>query len=685
MRLTLRQKQAVVLAVGITGMLVMTGVGFLAVARSRAAAEDLVTVHQMQRSQMDADMMHDALRTDAFAALYAANSKEARQLEQSRADYTTHAQRYDAQLSRLQTAARDTALQLVAGRSRELSRAYTELVGRIIDAASQERLAAADSMLPQLTVLFGELEREHRASSDQLESAAERIAAASMDTGAQARLLLTLMFFATIIASVAVAYPIQRRIASVIREVEARVHDLSATSMPELRTALQGMAAGDLAPRSFTVYPPLVATSQDELGRLMESVNGIASQTRDAEASFAIARDTLERLTRESRQLVHAAREGRLHERGDAEAFSGSFREIVLGVNATLDALVQPLNASSAVLNRLEQQDLTARVEGTHYGDFARIQRALNSAMDKLAGAMGAVSVNAQEVARSAGELDTSSETLARGSSDQAASLQELSASARQLASMTRRNAAGAAEGRALADGARASTAEGVAEVRQLAEAIGKIRSSAEATAKIVKTIDEIAFQTNLLALNASVEAARAGESGRGFAVVAEEVRNLALRSAEAAKNTARLIEESVGSTVLGVDMTQQVLAKFNEIEDRVNRVGLVVAEIAVASDEQARGGDLIDRALEEMSKRTQAFALAADETEASARSLLEQSHALRTLVDGFELAPTVLRPPARVAPRPVVSLPSTHSAPRAPGELAIPLAQEDWNTLQEF
>jgi peptidyl-tRNA hydrolase len=186
-----------------------------------------------------------------------------------------------------------------------------------------------------------------------------------------------------------------------------------------------------------------------------------------------------------------------------------------------------------------------------------------------------------------------------------------------------------------------------VGEAKRLAEAIARIKSSSEATAKIVKTIDEIAFQTNLLALNAAVEAARAGDSGKGFAVVADEVRSLAMRSADAARNTAQLIDESVKSTEQGVALNAKVLTQLGEIDDRVSRVGQVVGEIAAASDEQARGVELIDRALDEMSQRTQAVAASADESEGASRNLLEQSDTLRALVGEFKLQHGAARPGA--------------------------------------
>jgi methyl-accepting chemotaxis protein len=206
------------------------------------------------------------------------------------------------------------------------------------------------------------------------------------------------------------------------------------------------------------------------------------------------------------------------------------------------------------------------------------------------------------------------------------------------MASMTKQNADNAKQARGLAENARVEVNKGFESMKRLSTAVEKIKRSSDETAKIVKTIDEIAFQTNLLALNAAVEAARAGDAGKGFAVVAEEVRNLAMRSAEAAKNTANLIEESVKNADGGVVINEEVLKNLNEIHSEVTKVSEVVAEIAAASEQQSQGVDQINTAIEQMNQVTQQTAANAEESASAAEELSGQANEMNSMVGSFHL-----------------------------------------------
>ena len=239
----------------------------------------------------------------------------------------------------------------------------------------------------------------------------------------------------------------------------------------------------------------------------------------------------------------------------------------------------------------------------------------------------------AEEVAAASGQVSGSSQSLAEGASESAASLEETSSSLEEMASMTQQNAANANE----ADGLMKETNQVVSRaddsMANLITSMEEISTASAETQKIIKTIDEIAFQTNLLALNAAVEAARAGEAGAGFAVVADEVRNLALRAADAAKNTAGLIEDTVKKITDGSEVVTGTSEAFGETVTRVQKVGELINEIAAASTEQAKGIEQINIAVVEMDKVTQQNAANAEESASASEEMNAQAEEMRGIV----------------------------------------------------
>jgi hemerythrin-like metal-binding protein len=254
----------------------------------------------------------------------------------------------------------------------------------------------------------------------------------------------------------------------------------------------------------------------------------------------------------------------------------------------------------------------------------------LNRALKRLSSALND---GAEQVNSAASQVSSASQTLAEGASEQAASLEETGSSLQEMASMTKRNAENAAKANDLAREARAAADKGAADMQTMNQAMAAIKASSDDIAKIIKTIDEIAFQTNILALNAAVEAARAGEAGMGFAVVANEVRNLAQRSAAAARETAAKIEGAISKTAQGVDISGKVAATLNEIVTKARQVDELASEVAGASREQTQGITQINAAVAQMDKVTQSNAASAEQSAAAAEQLHAQSQTMKESV----------------------------------------------------
>jgi len=294
-----------------------------------------------------------------------------------------------------------------------------------------------------------------------------------------------------------------------------------------------------------------------------------------------------------------------------------------------------------------------------------------------LTRAVTELSEGAEQVASASGQVSGSSQSLAQGASEQAASLQETSASSEQLASMTRKNAENSQQAAVVMTTVSGRVTDANQTLAGMLKSMQEIGESSNKISRIIKVIDEIAFQTNILALNAAVEAARAGEAGMGFAVVAEEVRNLAQRSAQAAKDTALLIEDSIQKSGEGSRRLGEVAASIQGITEGATQVRTLVDEVDASSREQAKGIGQISKAIAEMDTVTQQTAANAEESASASEQLNAQSQALmtvveqlRTLVGGETRRVSVVRKTKPVRQQPA---PPLH---RAPAPVPVPAAR---------
>jgi methyl-accepting chemotaxis protein len=301
-----------------------------------------------------------------------------------------------------------------------------------------------------------------------------------------------------------------------------------------------------------------------------------------------------------------------------------------------LDRMADGLEAKSALARTIADGDLSGQVKLA--SDRDTLGLALQTMSKGLTDVITNISTVALQVRNGSSQISDASQALSAGATEQAASLEEISSSMTQLAAQTNQNAEHAREADQLTGAARDAADRGNHRMGEMTQAMASITDSSAEIAKIIKTIDDIAFQTNLLALNAAVEAARAGRHGKGFAVVAEEVRNLAARSAKAARETAAMIEASNQRVIKGTQTAEQTAEALAEILEGVSKATSLVGEIAAASNEQAQGIAQVSQALAQIDRVTQQNTASSEETASAAVELSSQSEDLRQVLDRFQL-----------------------------------------------
>ena len=282
-----------------------------------------------------------------------------------------------------------------------------------------------------------------------------------------------------------------------------------------------------------------------------------------------------------------------------------------------------------------------------------QVRGALKKVSDDLNLVMGQIQSAGLQIAGGAGQVSDTSQSLSQGATEQASSLEEIAASMNEMAAQIKHSADNAVQADRLAGEMKQAALEGTGQMRQMVTAMGEINTAGQSISKIIKVIDEIAFQTNLLALNAAVEAARAGQHGKGFAVVAEEVRNLAARSARAARETAELIEGSVDKTANGAGIAEKTAAALDQMVVGVTRVSDLVGEMAAAAREQSEGISQVNVGLNQIDQVTQQNTANAEECAAAAEELSSQSEQLRQMLARFTLRQASATPESRVLKRP--------------------------------
>jgi len=633
---TVRARLRAIAFLGAAGIFAVAVSGHVALRTARSATSDLVVNNTAQRHQMDSDMMHDAMRGDVLESLFAAQRGDTAAVNASRESLREHASRFMTSLNGADTLLADTPIAAVMPDLRKSVSGYAAAAAAVQEVALADP-AKAPELYERFLVSFTEVEEGMEKFGDQIQAQNDAVRQVTTQQFDRATLFIWSIFAVFFVLGLWYAWRIATSLGKRLDLMSQKVAELQTFGVESVATALTALARGETAsvpPHHFT---PLADRSGDELGVVACAVDRMTEECVRSLAACESAQAAVGHAVHEIERLATSARAGEFEVTADMGQLQGRYAKVLEGVGALMQAVSVPLAEAREVLAEVADRNLEVRMEGEYHGEFLRMQESLNTAVRQLANTVGQVRASAFQVDDASKQLNEGGQQLAHAASTQAANAEEISAALSELSVLSGKAASQAASVKTGAHEASTSVQRGADAMIALHQDMQRIKASADATQKIVRTIDEIAFQTNLLALNAAVEAARAGEQGRGFAVVATEVRNLAQRSAKAAKESRELIQNSLEKVSGGSTLVTESGVMLNQIVGSVVKVGDLVSQIASASKDQAEGIQQVNQAVAQMDEITQQNAALAEEASAASVSMCEQANNMVRLLSFFK------------------------------------------------
>ena len=479
-------------------------------------------------------------------------------------------------------------------------------------------------------------------------------------------LLLTILGSSALLFVLVFAWFLTRGIIKPVAQVKEGLTKLESVCITNLGNGLMGLSRGDLTIKVDKATKPVNVDSKDEIGQMAHVFNSMLAKAHAGIDAYEIVRGKIDDLSKEAVKLIEDAKNGKLDNRGEADKFQGSYKEIISGFNEVLDAVILPVKEGTEVLEKMAGGDLTSRVLKEYKGDHQRIKDSINMLGESLEHVLTEISDAVAATASAANQISSSAEELAAGSQEQSSQTSEVATAVEQMVAtitQTSQHVVGTNDAAKTA-GTLANSGKQVIEdtinvMKRIEEVVGEssniileLGESSGQIGEIIQVINDIADQTNLLALNAAIEAARAGEQGRGFAVVADEVRKLAERTTSATneieemvtkiqKNSQNAVEaiskgndevsKGMGEAVKAGSSMEQIVKSSNEVLD-------ISSQVATASEEQSATAEQISKSINGINTVAQESAIGIQQVAGAANDLSQLAEKLQDLVQSFKL-----------------------------------------------